>query len=195
MISVTTVVENVFCPKFTYYGYVMGLEQHEEKRGTVQSGKNHHRISEKTNTGFIPDGLNGTKITSQKLYSEKYNFVGIVDHAIEMADYVVLIERKYADHNKMYDSLRVQIGLLSILLEENLHKPVRYACIYFTKNKKRAKLHVNVDQDIKDYAIRMLYETKDIINIGIQPESHYDNRCVNCCYRKICDIGSLNRTE
>ncbi len=31
VISVTTVAEHVFCPKFTYYGHVLGLNQYEEK--------------------------------------------------------------------------------------------------------------------------------------------------------------------
>lgn len=170
----------------------MGLEQYEEKRGTVQSGKRHHWTSEKTNKSFVPEGLIGTKITSQKLYSKKHGFVGIVDHAVETVDQIVLIERKYTNYSKIHDSLRVQLGLLSVLLEENLHKPVYYAYVYFTKNNKRVKIHVNIDKDIKDYAIRMLHETKNIINTGISPESYYDRRCVNCCYRKICDIGSLN---
>lgn len=195
MISVTTVVENVFCPKFTYYGYVMGLEQYEEKRGAIQSGRKHHAASEKTNRDFIPDNLVGTKITAQKLYSKEHCFVGIVDHAVEMVDQIVLIERKYADHNKIHDSIRVQLGLLAVLLEENLCKPVHYAYVYFAKGGKRVKIQVDIDQSTKDYAIRMLHETRDIINTGIVPESHYDSRCVNCCYRKVCDIGSLNRQQ
>ena len=192
MLTVTMVVENVFCPKFTYYGHVMGLEQYEEKRGTIQSGKKHHLTAENTNKNFIPDNLMGTKITSQKLYSKNHGFVGIIDHAIIMKKQIILIERKYANHNTIHDSIRVQLGLLAILLEENLHKPVHQAYVYFTKNKKRVKFFVSIDQNVKDYAVRMLNETKHIIDTGITPKSHYDNRCVNCCYRKICDVGSLN---
>ncbi len=195
MISVTAVVEHVFCPKFTYYGYVMGLEQYEEKRGTVKSGRMHHATSEKTNRGFVPDNLDGTKITSLKLYSKRHNFVGIIDHAVDMTDQVVLIERKYADHNVIYDSIRVQLGLLAILLEENLHKPVNYAYVYFAKNKKRTRLRVDIDQEIKEYAIRMLQDVKNTISTGIDPVSNYDNRCINCCYRKVCDVGSLNNKQ
>lgn len=192
MISVTTVVENVFCPKFTYYGHVMGLEQYEEKRGSVKSGKRHHAISEKTNKEFIPDNLTGTKITSQKLYSKKYGFVGIIDHAVEMKDHMVLIERKYADHNNIHESVLVQLGLLAVLLEENFEKPVLYAYVYFAKNGKRTKLQVDIDQNVIDHALKMLDETKNNINSATIPESQYDNRCINCCYRKICDVGSLN---
>jgi hypothetical protein len=43
VISVTTVAEHVFCPKFTYYGHVLGLKQYEEKRGSVKAGKTLHK--------------------------------------------------------------------------------------------------------------------------------------------------------
>lgn len=195
MISVTTVVEHVFCPKFTYYGLVMGLEQYEEKRGTVQSGRMHHATSEKINKDFVPDNLEGVKITSLKLYSQKHDFVGIIDHAVDMTDQIVLLERKFADHNTIYDSIRVQLGLLAILLEENMHKPVNYAYVYFAKNKKRSRLHLVIDHNVKEYAIQMLQDVRNTINMGLNPESNYDNRCVNCCYRKVCDVGSLNNKQ
>lgn len=195
MLSVTSVVENVFCPKFTYYGHVMGLEQYEERRGAVKSGRRHHALSEKRNKDFVPDNLDGKKITSLKLYSKKYGFVGIVDHAIEMKDKIILIERKYADHNNIHDSILVQLGLLAILLEENLNKPVPSAYVYFAKNGKRTKIQVNIDQDVRNYAKTMLHETKGIITTGTMPESNYDKRCVNCCFRKVCDVGSLNMIQ
>lgn len=193
MISVTTVVEHVFCPKFTYYGHIMGLEQYEEKRGTVKAGRMHHTVAEKTNKDFVPDNLTGVKITSLKLYSKKYGFVGIIDHAVEMADQVILIERKYSNYTKIYDSVLVQLGLLAILIEENLHKPAPYAYVYFAKDGKRTKIHVNIDHGIREHARKALQDTKKTMDTGMMPESHYDQRCVNCCYRKVCDIGSLNR--
>ena len=171
----------------------MGLEQYEEKRGAVKSGKKHHAESEKRNKSFVPNNLLGRKITSQKFYSKKYEFVGIVDHAVELDDQIILIERKYAEHNKIHDSIRVQLGLLALLLEENLHKPVRCAYVYFAKNNKRTKLQIDIKQDTKNFALKMLNETKNTIKSGIMPESNFDNRCINCCYRKICETGSLNR--
>ena len=134
LLSVTTVVEHVFCPKFTYYGIVMGLGQYEQKRGTVSAGKKHHEKSEKTNKSYIPQNIKGTKINSQKFYSKKYGFVGIVDHAILTPNSIVLVERKHSKQAKIYDTLRVQIGLLSILLEENFQKPVTSALVLFSYN-------------------------------------------------------------
>ncbi len=195
VLSVTNVVEHVFCPKFTYYEKVMGLEQYEQKRGTVMKGRVHHKVSENTNKKFIPTQLEGTKISSQKIYSKKHDFVGVFDHVIVTNEGLVLVERKYTNSNSIHDTLRVQIGLLSILLEEYFQKPVIYALVIFTKDGKRVQITVDVDQNLKEYALCMLEDTKRIINDGIMPESTYDGRCPDCCYRKICDVGSLNTDQ
>lgn len=191
MISVTTVVENVFCEKFTYYGEVLGLLQYEEKRGAVISGKSFHHKHEKTNQKFIPRNISGKKIISTKFYSKKYDLFGVIDEAIELDDKVILIERKFSDYSKIYDTIRVQLGLLAILIEENLRKPVKEAYVVFHKNK-RDEIIVSIDEKVKKFAIKMLNQTKQIINSGIIPRSQFDNRCLNCCYRKICLEGSLN---
>ena len=191
MISVTTVVENVFCEKFTYYAKVLGLLQYEEKRGTVISGKTFHKTHEKTNQTFIPKHIQGKKITSAKFYSKKHDFLGIIDEAIELDDQVILIERKFSNYLKIHDTIKVQLGLLAILIEENMKKPVKKAYVIFHKDK-RDEIVVMIDEPTKEYALRMLQRTKKIINSGIMPKSYFDNRCLNCCYRKICPEGSLN---
>ncbi len=191
MISVTTVVENVFCPKFTYYSEVLGLLQYEEKRGTVAAGKAFHERHEKTNRAFMPKNLQGKKIIAVKFHSKYHDFFGIVDEAIELEDQVVLIERKFSNYTKMHDTIRVQIGLLAILLEENLKKPVNEAFVIFHKEK-RDEIMFTIDESVKKTALDMLHKTKKIISTGIMPDSSFDNRCLNCCYRKVCPEGFLN---
>lgn len=77
------VVEHVFCPKFTYYGQILGLNQYEGKRGTVISGKELHLKHEKTNLRFLPMNLRGKKLVASRFYSKKYNFSGKIDEAVE----------------------------------------------------------------------------------------------------------------
>lgn len=193
-ITVTDVVEHAFCPKFTYYGHVLGLEQFEEKRGTVQSGKKMHKRHEETNAFYIPHGLRGKKIIGLKLYSKKLGLVGKIDEAIESENEITIIERKYSDHITLGDTLKVQLGLLAMLLEENLAKPVKIGIIVFTKERREA-VTVIIDNSIREKALSMLDGVKEIIKTGKSPKSNFDGRCLNCCYRKVCPIGSLKITE
>ena len=193
-LTVTDIVEYVFCPKFTYFINVLGLEQFEQKRGTVTGGRKLHNRHEKDNLRYIQQGFSGTKIIARKFFSAKYGLSGKIDEAIEMENEIVLIERKYSDNHKIYPALRVQLGLLSVLIEENLHKPVRKAIVVFNKNK-RKKIYVKIDDVIKKESLAMLEDVKKIIRSEIMPESDFDNRCLNCCFRRVCPTGSLNTME
>ncbi len=193
-LTVTDVVEYAFCPKFTYFINVLGLEQFEDKRGTVTAGRKLHNRHEKDNSKYIPQELSGKKIIAHKFFSTKYGLSGKIDEAIELENEIVLIERKYSNNYKIYPTLRIQLGLLSILIEENLHKPVRKAIVVFNKNK-RKEIHVKIDDIIKKESLTMLEAVKTVIKNEIMPESDFDDRCLNCCFRRICPTGSLNTLE
>ena len=193
-LTVTDVVEYAFCPKFTYFINVLGLEQFEQKRGTVTLGRQLHNRHEKDNLKYIPQGFSGTKIIARKFFSVKYGLSGKIDEAIEMENEIVLIERKYSDNHTIYPTLRVQLGLLSVLIEENLHKPVLEAIVIFNKNK-RKDIHIKIDDVIKKESLSMLEYVKTVIKSEIMPESDFDNRCLNCCFRRVCPTGSLNTME
>lgn len=187
--TVTNAVEHAFCPKFSYYSLVLGLPQYESKRGTVLAGREYHARHELSNRKYVLKG-NGRKITNVKLFSEHYDIIGIIDEAIETDDEIILVERKYSDYARITATIITQIGLLSILAEENYHKPVRKAIVIFQK-RKRIELMVDLDESIKAFALNILNELGLVIESGVLPESRYDNRCLNCCYRKICPVGSL----
>ncbi len=170
------------------------MEQFEEKRGTVQAGKKMHKKHEETNASYIPHGLSGKKIIGLKLYSNRLGLVGKIDEAIESEKEITIIEHKYSDLISIGNTLKVQLGLLAILLEENLSKPVKTGIVVFTK-KRREAVPVIIDDSIRKKALSMLDEVKEIIKTGKSPKSNFDGRCLNCCYRKVCPVGSLKIDE
>jgi len=190
-LTVTDVVEYAFCPKFTYFINILGLEQFEQKRGTVTSGRKLHHRHEKDNSKYIPQEFSGKKIIARKFFSTKHELSGKIDEAIEMENEIILIERKYSDNHKIYLALRVQLGLLSILIEENLHKPVRKAIVIFNKTQRKI-IHIKIDNMIKRESLAMLEDVKTVIKREVMPESNFDGRCLNCCFRRVCPTGSLN---
>lgn len=189
-ITVTDVVENTFCEKFTYFSLVLGLKQYEEKRGVVISGKDLHIKHEKTNKTYLPLNIEGKKIIGMKFFSKRLSLSGKIDEAIETDDEVILIERKYTDYTDIGNTIKVQLGLLSILINENLKKPVNTAIVIFSK-KHTIKKIVPIDQEILNFALNRLEYTKNIFLSCLNPTQQYSNKCINCCYRKICPVGSL----
>ena len=53
MITVSDVVEYMYCPRFVYFERVLGIPQHEEKREKVIIGRNIHELKEKINKQSI----------------------------------------------------------------------------------------------------------------------------------------------
>lgn len=187
-------VEHAFCPKFTYYGQVLGLEQFEEKRGTVQSGKSMHKRRAETNRSYVLQGVEGKKLIGLKLHSQRLGLVGKIDEAIESENGITIIEHKYSDRTKVGDTIQVQLGLLAILLEENFGKAVKTGIVVFTKER-RESVTIDIDDSVREKALSMLNEVKLVIRSGKSPKSTFDGRCLNCCYRKVCPVGSLKMNE
>lgn len=54
---------------------------------------------------------------------------------------------------------------------------------------------VTIDNSIRKKALNTLDDVKKIIKTGKSPKSNFDGRCLNCCYRKVCPVGSLKIPE
>jgi CRISPR-associated exonuclease Cas4 len=183
-------VENAFCPKFTYYELVLNLKQHEEKQGSVKAGRKFHRRHSSTNLGYLPKNLKGRRLTEIRLFSKVHLYSGEIDEGIETAEEVILIERKYSDYFEVGATLKVQLGLLAILVEENMRKKVKKAMVIYSK-KTRTEVQVDITDDVRNLALVMLERTKKILASGVSPLADYSRRCLACCYRNICPVGSL----
>jgi len=186
-INVTNAVEHAFCPRFTYFQLVLGIDQREGKRGTVQTGRAFHSKHATTNKNYKIKHLNGVKQTELFLFSKKYSFSGKIDEAIETEKELLIIERKYSDYVLIGTTLKTQLGLLAILAEENIGKPAKKALVVFDKTN-RIEILVNITEKIKQNALKTLQKTTDTITTGNMPHSKHDGRCINCCYRKICPV-------
>lgn len=192
-INVTDIVEYTFCKKFPYYSIVLGIPQYEGTRGTVLKGRQHHETRATTNRNYIPHGIEGKKLIGNMLYS-KLGYSGKIDEAIESDTTILLVERKYSDNTSISDILKVQLGLLAFLLEENFGKRVNVARVIFERQI-RVEIDVQIDNEIRSFAIKQLEAVLSLVRTGVFPAEKYDNRCVNCCYRKLCPVGSLKRSE
>lgn len=153
----------------------------------MRTGRNLHGRHRVQNIDYVPADLVGTKVVETYLYSPRLDLAGRVDEAVDTGSQIVLLERKYTDRVVLGDTIKVQLGLLSLLVEENLRKPVNIARVIFQKTE-RTTLEVDIDSDIRAFALQMLEETKHVVTYSEEPEEHADNRCLDCCFRRICPI-------
>ena len=53
MITISDILEHIFCPRFTYYMHVLEIQQHEDRRFKVMKGREVHEKRAKENTGYL----------------------------------------------------------------------------------------------------------------------------------------------
>lgn len=191
---ITDAVEHAFCPKFTYFQKVLGISEHQERRGTLLKGRQVHSSKASTNVAYIPTTLpKGEKIVERLFYSKQFAFVGKIDQAVITTNEVILIELKY---RKPFigKTLLTQIGLQSVLVEENIGKPCTNALLEFLQGG-RQTIHLKITPSIKEKALQELSDTRQTIVRGEIPYSEYNHRCDDCAYRRICPVGILKRSQ
>ncbi len=53
-LTVTHVLEHLFCPRFTYFEYVLGIPERQERRLLVQKGRQAHEERKRINPSLSP---------------------------------------------------------------------------------------------------------------------------------------------
>jgi CRISPR-associated exonuclease Cas4 len=172
---------------------VLGIEEHEEKRGTVKAGKLLHENKSATNINYIFKAVgNGRKLNEQILFSNRLRLVGKIDQIIINQKIATVVEFKHS-YGYIGKTLLVQLGLQSILIKECLHKICNTGYVEFVTSNQRKLLKIKIDTKIRKIALDELEQTRIILEKKTMPFSIYNGRCVDCQYRNICPVGILKR--
>src|SRR3954471_1450486 len=52
-LTVTHVLEHLYCPRFTYFEYVLGVPERQERRLLVQKGRRAHEARKRINPSYL----------------------------------------------------------------------------------------------------------------------------------------------
>ena len=99
-ITISDVIEYLFCPRFIYFMYCLDIPQHEEKHYKVLKGRKIHETRENVNKNYIRKKLQCTrKEVSVYLSSTKYHIRGIVDEVLFLEDGTAApLDYKFAEY-------------------------------------------------------------------------------------------------
>ena len=85
-LTASYLLEYLFCPRFTYFEYVLDIPQHEEKRFKVEVGRTIHEKIRKANIGYLRKKF-GVKEKKMDVYlSSPSGIRGIVDEILFLND-------------------------------------------------------------------------------------------------------------
>lgn len=188
-ITVSDVMEYLFCPRFIYFMCCLGIPQREEKRYKVLKGRELHETREKVNKSYIRKKLQCVgKEVSVYLASRKYHLKGEVDEVLFLDDGTAApLDYKFAEFKEvLFRTHKYQSALYGLMIADNYGVEVNRGFVCYTRSNHLVKEVKFRDKDF-ERSIAMVNEILEIIQKGFYPKgTKYKARCVDCTYRNIC---------
>jgi len=189
IITISDVLEYLFCPRFIYYMHCLDIPQHQEMRFKVLKGREVHEKKRITNPDYFRKklGVVGKEI-DVFVASKECHIKGIIDEILFLDDGTAApFEYKYAEFkDTIFKTHKYQLVLHGLMIKENYGKEVNRGFICFT----RSNNHIEqVDFKESDFVrgIEIINEILNIIEKGFYPaKTKFKNKCIDCCYRTMC---------
>jgi len=188
-ITISDVIEYLFCPRFTYFMHCLGIPQREGRLFKVQKGRALHETKEKTNVGYLRKRYGvKDKLTAVYLCSKKYRIRGIMDEVLFLEDgSVAPLDYKFAKyHNRVFKTHKYQSALYGLMIAEHFNRPVYRGFLCYTRSGNKI-VELPFNEKLFQQAEHVIQNILCIIQKEQFPEiTGNKKRCIDCCYKRIC---------
>jgi CRISPR-associated exonuclease Cas4 len=188
-LTVTHVLEHLYCPRFTFFEYVLCVPERQERRALVQKGRHSHEERRHINPNYLRKKLGVVRRQFDvPLASATLGVRGAVDEVLTLADGTMApFDYKFAeDPGQVYYNQKVQSALYALLIRETFGVPVRGGFVCYLRSRHRVVELEHTDQDFAE-AQDVVAEVLAVIRTGMLPRATACKaRCRDCCYRNIC---------
>jgi CRISPR-associated exonuclease Cas4 len=157
-LTVTHLLEHLYCPRFTYFEYVLGVPERQGKRPLVLKGRQAHEERRRTIPNYLRKKLG---VVSRQfdvpLASAGLGVRGSVDEVLTLADgSMAPFDYKFAEAPRtVYHNLKMQSALYGLLIQEAFGVPVRRGYLCYVRSKAVILERVNATGDANFLASRV----------------------------------------
>jgi CRISPR-associated exonuclease Cas4 len=184
-LTVTDLKQWVYCPRIPYYHHVMPVEIARTYK--MQRGRDVEAAVEamEKRRGFRRYGLErGERRFGVWLHSPALELSGKLDLLIVTADACYPVDFKDTDGG-VRDNHRIQLAAYSLLVEENLTRPVPIAFVYLVPSRQLVTVPVGAKE--REEVTRAIAEMRRVIEQENMPgPTPVRARCVACEFRNYC---------
>lgn len=187
-LMVTHMHEHLFCPRFTYFEYVLGVPERQERRTLVMRGRQAHEERRKINPQYLRKKLGVVERRFDvPMASLRLGVRGSVDEVLTLDDGTMApFDYKFAEEGQVYLNQKVQSALYGLLIQETFSVPVRRGFLCYVRSNHRVVELAHTEEDYAE-ARQVVAEVLEVIQTGLFPRATpYRARCADCCYRNIC---------
>jgi len=185
----THLLEYLYCPRFTYFEYVLLIPERQEKRFKVQKGKDLHEHRQRINPKYLRKKLGVIKKEMDvELNSPSLQISGKVDELLWFEDGTMApFDYKYAEYKKrLWKTTKIQAAMYAMMIQDIYKLPVQKAYICFIRSKYKI-IDITFQEKIFIQAKQYIDECFSIIQTGFYPSgTKVTLRCKDCTYRNIC---------
>lgn len=181
------IIQYLYCPRFTYFEYVLGIPQHEEKSFKAMKGREVHDEKLERNKDYLRKRLGVVDKHLDQYLTNDY-LRGRVDEVLLLADDTMApLDYKFAEYkDRIFETYKTQLYCYAWLIEENFGKTVKKGFLVYVRSKHQV-IEVAVEREhVKSIqlAAQQIYH---IIGNNYYPKATKSKkRCLSCTYRNIC---------
>lgn len=188
-ITASQMLEYLYCPRFTYFEYVMDIPQNEGERFKVEKGRNIHEKVRKTNPEYLRKKIGVINRKSDVYLASSLGIRGIVDEVLFLNDNTAApLDYKFAEYkNKLFKTYRFQLIFYARLIKDNFQFPVKKGFIIYTRSKNKLVEVPLKDKDFIELEKIVDDMTNIIQNCRYPKPTSVKRRCLDCCYKNICE--------
>ncbi|MCA9128991.1 MAG: CRISPR-associated protein Cas4 [Planctomycetales bacterium] len=188
-ITITHVLEHLYCPRFTYFEYVLTIPERQERRWKVERGRQVHLERSKMNKSYLRSKLNVVERQFDvPLASQSIGVRGVADEVLTFADGTMgPFDYKFAKAPKTpFRNQRMQCVLYGMLIAEWFGCEVNRCYLCYTRDNYHV-VEVPITERARRDAMNVVQEVVEVIQHGyLPPPTTRSRRCIDCCYRNIC---------
>lgn len=180
-------IEYLFCPRFTYFEYVLRVPQYEQKNYKVMRGRHLHDDRLEQNKDYLRRRLGVVeKHLDQYLANDVLR--GRVDEVLRLADGTMApLDYKFAEwKDTVYQTYQTQLYCYAWLIEDNFGAKVTRGFLVYTRSRNKV-VEVPITPANLEEVRRVADAVLEVIERNFYPKAtRYKDRCVTCTYRNLC---------
>jgi len=181
------IIEYLYCPRFTYFEYVLSIPQYEERNYKVKRGREVHDMKLEQNNEYLRRRIGAVERYNDQYLTNDY-LRGKIDEVLKLEDGTMApLDYKFASYDDtVYETYKTQMFCYAWLIEENFNCAVNRGFLVYTRSTNKL-----IELPIKDSDKQLVKECAlkigEIIDKNLFPRAtKYKQRCVDCTYRNIC---------
>jgi len=188
-ITASHMLEYLYCPRFTYFEYVLDIPQNEGSRFKVEKGRKVHEKVRKTNPDYLRKKVGAIDVKSDLYLTSDFGLRGIVDDVLFLDDGTAApLDYKYAEYkDTIFKTYKLQLVYYGRLIKANFDISVNRGFIVFTRSKNKLIEVPIKDKDYKELDKTIEEVIKVIYKCKYPEPTTVKRRCYDCCYRNLCE--------